>query len=777
MLHLIQQTGAKGNVNFDGVGYEKLAAEDPEYLFALREAVQQGKVEPVGCSYGQPYGLFHGGESNIRQRIYGVRAVRRLLGVWPQTFWEEEFDFFPQLPQILAQTGFKYASLYFQWTWHTPEVPKEPHSAILWQGIDGTTLVTAPRNNLNLHQWPEDFQILLDDLAAKGPQQVLGSPNGEENQTPPLILQWLELMPSPDWMCRSEVMLPKLQELLQDPRFEVTCQTLGEYLATQNPKSLPLRSYSLDQTWHGLTLGKNGTYLPGHSAEIEEYILTAETLHTTLSLFGRPYRQWDVYATWEIEEAWRNLLIGQHHDNDECEGLCGDIGWHYYRSAKELAKTVYHRTVDVWFDPWKDEESSFKFNQFGWPIQYSPNSSPTPPFGWGLITEEEDVSEDLPPLNIEGVGQSWPKITFQRNGEDYSVTFPPEFTKNCDSTNPEKILRSSVNKQSHVDAVTVHLQYAPGEEPLTSRPQAPWIDPGFKGALKLPVPLSFQVAKTVIASPYAVHEHLPSTGQRLRKYPEGDWMTSPQWFEEVPEAFVSHGFVDFIDEDGKGVLVVTKQPMQWLVIDGVPNLVLSAYDPWDENKHHVDFNYHLTFMNHGPMTNAERYRLTKQLNWGHSDMNDFSPDCHPNIPDRFGPLNLTSDTDGVVATAFYRETEDFAGKHVENYAGTGMGYPTILRLVEFNGDPADVTLQLAGPLAKAYKTNLLGQIQEEIPTEPCHTPDFGHPFEWSELKFKMNPREILTLYLDIVPARKQTRDLDAKREVWATVHRVEDKKD
>jgi alpha-mannosidase len=62
-------------------------------------------------------------------------------------------------------------------------------------------------------------------------------------------------------------------------------------------------------------------------------------------------------------------------------------------------------------------------------------------------------------------------------------------------------------------------------------------------------------------------------------------------------------------------------------------------------------------------------------------------------------------------------------------------------------------------VAKAYKTNHLGQILEEI---TC------------TLKVKMRPYEIATVYLDIVEGRKQTRDLDAKREIWATVHRVED---
>src|SRR3990172_3153265 len=75
MLHLIAETGTKGCVNFDGIGYEKMAVECPDALAELRAAVQDGRVEVVGASYGQPYGLFHGAEPNTRQRVLGIRAV------------------------------------------------------------------------------------------------------------------------------------------------------------------------------------------------------------------------------------------------------------------------------------------------------------------------------------------------------------------------------------------------------------------------------------------------------------------------------------------------------------------------------------------------------------------------------------------------------------------------------------------------------------------------------------------------------------------------------
>src|SRR5690606_35213932 len=222
MLHLCRQTGARGGVNFDALGYEKLAAESPEALAELREAVAAGLVEPVGCSYGQPYGLFQPLESNIRQFTYGVRATQRLLGVRPRTFWEEEFYFFPQLPQVLRQCGYTGACLFFQWTWHTPEIPREPHSLIVWEGADGTGICALPRNDLNVHQWPEDFDGLLEGPAIHARDDGWGAP---------AIAQWLELMPSRDWMCRSEVLLPRLKELMTDARFEVRARTPGEVIA------------------------------------------------------------------------------------------------------------------------------------------------------------------------------------------------------------------------------------------------------------------------------------------------------------------------------------------------------------------------------------------------------------------------------------------------------------------------------------------------------------------------------------------------------------------
>ncbi|HRK22550.1 MAG TPA: hypothetical protein PLX06_12105, partial [Fimbriimonadaceae bacterium] len=613
MLHFCKETGAKGCVNFDGIGYEKLAAEAPEALEKLRAALQNGTVELTGCSYGQPYGQFHGGESNVRQRIYGVRSALRLFGVRPQTFWEEEFDCFPQLPQLLAGSGFKYASLFFQWTWHTPEVPFESAPAIWWAGVDGTRILTATRNRLNLHQWPEDFDGLLDGLAAQPPQDVT-----------PLILQWLELMPSKDWMCRSEVLLPRMKELLSDSRFEVRFGTLSEYLAqvhesasalretvaeppvssaldirsevgradqseihaTQAEGAIPVRRYRSEQVWHGMSLGKNWDAHPRKSALIERILIAGEALHATLGLFGRPYANWDVYPTWEFEEAWRQLLAFQHHDNHECEGLCGHVAEGLYVQAYELAKQanrgIAHLASRLGLPP----HSLLAFNGLGVPnLAFTHVSNrdraavqELPGFGYA-VAEESDFKYFSKKWEVQGVlarfasnsmqvelnlktgafrqldghgvalhslsgAEPVPQIEWTSNGQRYVLGDVQQFQLIDDGATVEMVvgpdqryvLRYTLVQE--MDALDVYVA-VDGE----SAPP----DPGMNRGIHWVIPRT-QLGPRIFADrPYSIEEVHPS-GPWKRKYPEGDWMTSPQWFETIEGSVTGLTFLDFVDE-------------------------------------------------------------------------------------------------------------------------------------------------------------------------------------------------------------------------------------
>jgi alpha-mannosidase len=100
-----------------------------------------------------------------------------------------------------------------------------------------------------------------------------------------------------------------------------------------------------------------------------------------------------------------------------------------------------------------------------------------------------------------------------------------------------------------------------------------------------------------------------------------------------------------------------------------------------------------------------------------------------------------------------------------------MGYPYVLRLVELDGQATTAQVRVAGPVAAAFRTDLLGEVVEPLTATPAEAPIAG-PIAWSALAVALRPYEIATLYLDLELGRKASRDLDAHRSVWATVHRV-----
>lgn len=821
MLAMCAATGARGNVNFDGVGYERMATEAPDALAALRDAVKSGQVEVVGASYGQPYGLFHGGESNVRQRLYGPRAVLRLLGVRPRTFWEEEFDFFPQLPQMLAGAGFRYASLFFQWTWHTPEVPREHLPAIWWEGLDGSRLLTAPRGPLNLHQWPEDFAGLLE------------SPLLREMPTPGIV-QWVELMPSPDWMCRSAVLLPPLRSLLEDPRFEVRCTTLSEYLDIARPHAEP-RRYTLDDVFHGMSLGKNGDLFRRASRSAEHHALAAESIATLAGLFGRPYAGWNVYPVWELEEAWRELLAAQHHDNDECEGLCGFVGMRSYERSIGLSRHVLARTART-LARRIPSAGALAFNLLGWERDatiYLPGCDEPlvarrlPPFGYAALDASNSAA--APPTLVE---QTEAAITLRRNTLAVTVDrargvitqiVSADFSNGALRDDmPLADLRMTRNgmlerfAQAEVviggtaaePAILVTRRGADGAAvrvEISLTPHLDAVDIGFS-ATGLPRPDGRMHAAlqtgfaAALPRPTFIHDHpygvseVRATGVYRRKYPTGDWMTSPQVFEEVRNPFTALQLLDITDAT-RGLLYLHDGSQAFFRDGDAAWNILSMYDPWDEDYFIDSLDARVRIVPHGAIDHATRWRLaqeftrpplivaadaggddlfayvTRSSRWGHAiphaGPRALGGHTQGDLPATFAAA--ICDAPNVALTAIYRESEE-AGACIPAYAGAGMQFPIVLRLVELNGEATTTHVQLPGRLAAAYQTNLMGE--EAIPVDVVEIASpFGAGPAWSAVGLTLRPHEIATLYLDLELARKVTRDLDAHRGVWATIHR------
>jgi alpha-mannosidase len=687
---------------------------------------------------------------------------------------------------------------------------------------------------LNIHQWPEDFEAILGDAA-------------RTNMRAPALVQWLELMPSPDWMCRSELMSSPLRKLAEDSRFELRFVTLSEYLeeasapagarlasaaATPRAAAIPEREYTLGEVFHGLSLGKNGDLFRRLSAETERALLDAEVLATIAGRFGRPYAQWDVYPTWELEEGWRELLGAQHHDNDECEGLCGHVGRRSYERSAMLARHVILRTLEHLHSAAGGEEEWLVFNPLDRPRAArlvgegeAYRTPEIPPLGYRLISPEE-----LTPIEPVTLGEQDGRSVMHRGAVSLSVDHEsgeivnyvhPEFPPGSTDGRPLCRLRVGVGveagewaRQLRPEAIEVKEEQVDGESVLRIRRRfadgyidcdlglsaedgsaelrvhsnrLPELAEAHAGALVLffpwpsADPQALSARRVIHDHPYAVDSIAP-TGRFTRKYPTGEWMTSSQRYESIEHPFTSLSFVDVPSDDrgSYGLQIIHDGSQSHFFEETGLAVVLSLNDPWDEAYFVRELDAGFRLRPHGPATSAELWAAASSLRRpllffgpGYERLEAVQLDREayrrglPEVPRHFSLVEHASTH--VRVTAAYRETEE-GGRLFDDYAGEGLGFPQILRLVELDGRSGEVDLRVSGRVEYAAKTNALGEL-----LSPCINELVEENI--SRVRVELAAHEIATVYLDIAEARKIPRNLDEHREIWATAHRPGDRKD
>jgi alpha-mannosidase len=801
MLFLARELQLRGNLDCDAAGLERLAAERPEVLDDLRAAVQEGAIELVGTTYGQPIGLFHGGESNVRQHVRGTRTARRLLGVWPRARWSEELDFFPQLPQLLAGVGVRCASLSYQWTRNSPELPEETAPIVLWEGLDGTRLPTLPRTEFALQQWLEELGAQLATRLSRA-------------SAPLVLLQWLELQPQAAGLCSASELIEPLRALLTDPRFESRSATLSELVELVRAASaeLPVRSYTLDDAWHGTTTAKNGDYVLRYSRTAEEQLLAAESLCALAGLFGRPYAGLRVYPHWELDDAWRDLLAGQHHEVHSGEGECGAYGERLFERAIATGGEVFARTLEYLGKRVEGPEGgTIVYNTLGWTRDIAHDHGVVrgvPAFGYRVVDPYDEIEEA--PLGRIEMREEERELVLARGAFEVRIDRSSGLVTQLHSRDwPDGILApgrplgalemrreraaerfATVNLSGSADgqefAEHVFLREGRGGSrirvtySLSMVHDALWIrlqgenvaqpDPGLMSALGLAFAPRFAPARLVHDHPYGVSE-VRAERDRLRKYPTGDPLGSPQVFEDVARPFTAHSFVDLLDEGdlGRGLLVVHDGAQQFLRDSRGVRALLHSSDLWDGEHYDNVFDAEFWLFPHGALAAVDRPRLAMECNLGSPRFESFAAVLGGgDLPKSLGALAVESTH--VLCTALHRESQRAAGG-LEGAFAAECADPFVVRLVEYEGRAGEALLRLPGPIARAAKTDLLGRVLEPLAARPCAAPHGPRQLPWSVLRVPMRPHEIATVQVDLEFGREAPLDMSAQRRSWSAARR------
>ena len=267
----------------------------PQEEADFRRFVAEGRLAIVGGTDVMLDVNMPGGESFVRQVLYGKGYFRRKLGVDVTVGWQlDTFGHHAQMPQLLKRAG--YRSFWFFRGVSGWDVPAE----FLWEGIDGSRIPAfwlphgyaltygAPHS---LPEFAEHFKKQFESLSpfARGPGRV-GLAGAD--------------------VCEPEAHVPGLVEqfnALPDAPFRLRLAVPADYeaMVAQRP-SQPVIRGELNPIFQGTYSSR--IELKQRTRELERLLTTAEKLGVLLRGLGETA---DDEILWR---AWEPMLFNQAHD-------------------------------------------------------------------------------------------------------------------------------------------------------------------------------------------------------------------------------------------------------------------------------------------------------------------------------------------------------------------------------------------------------------------------------------------------------------------------------
>ena len=136
----------------------------PELFSRIQKAVAEGKYEPNGGVWVECDCNLTGGESMVRQFLWGQRFTRKYFGYTADSFWlPDTFGYSFAIPQIMKESGVKYF-LTTKIAWN--DTTKFPYTSFYRQRLDGTRVLTH-FNRTHIGPTPETLHEITDGADAR----------------------------------------------------------------------------------------------------------------------------------------------------------------------------------------------------------------------------------------------------------------------------------------------------------------------------------------------------------------------------------------------------------------------------------------------------------------------------------------------------------------------------------------------------------------------------------------------------------------------------------
>lgn len=277
--------------------WDTVAVRTPAALERFRRLAATPRVEFTNPAYAQPYMYNIYGESIIRNLGYGIAKIRQHF---PDaeflTYAVEEPCFTSCLPGVLGGFGFRYASLKCPNTCWGGYAAPFGHGNVAWTGPDGSVILTAPRyacEDLGDDVWTTQSNGLYPDF--------LNACREAE-------------VPRPVGMCYQDAGWTNGPWLGKETGLNVKDSpyvTWREYFEAESDGT-PHEVYRMPQedvrgglVWGSQVLQK----LAREVRQAENKLLQTEKAAALLNLASGQVPDQAL-----IDEAWRTLMLSQHHD-------------------------------------------------------------------------------------------------------------------------------------------------------------------------------------------------------------------------------------------------------------------------------------------------------------------------------------------------------------------------------------------------------------------------------------------------------------------------------
>ena len=274
--------------------YAWVEEDYPEMFRRIKERVAQGRWEPVGGSWTEPDCQMIGGESFVRQLLYGQRYFETRFGRRSTVAWlPDTFGFSPAIPQLLKSAGM---AGFFTYKLNWSESNEFPHDLFEWEGLDGSRVLAHTFKNPGADY---NGDVSPDELFGTW-RNFKGKRRHDESL---FSFGWGDGGGGP-----TEKMLENYARLKNFPALpQLRMARVDEFFDSFTKEDLPRWVGELYLELHRGTLTTQGR-IKALNREAEHRLLEAEAFAAIASLYGASY------PAEKLEYAWKTLLLNQFHD-------------------------------------------------------------------------------------------------------------------------------------------------------------------------------------------------------------------------------------------------------------------------------------------------------------------------------------------------------------------------------------------------------------------------------------------------------------------------------